>query len=75
MAYLQFIIDYFEKLPPSMVFLHGHRSAPLTVSCRPFLLESYHTHLMSILSTYGRPSYVHERHSQCMCCSLRQQLV
>ena len=25
MAYLQFIIDYYEKLPASMVFVHGHR--------------------------------------------------
>jgi hypothetical protein len=25
MAYLQFIIDYYDRLPQSMVFLHGHR--------------------------------------------------
>eukprot|EP00884_Botryococcus_braunii_P021084 jgi/Botrbrau1/765/Bobra.0181s0022.2 len=25
MAYLQFIIDYYDRLPASMVFLHGHR--------------------------------------------------
>lgn len=25
MAYLQFIIDYYDRLPPSMVFLQGHR--------------------------------------------------
>ena len=26
MAYLQFIIDYYNELPASIVFLHGHRS-------------------------------------------------
>jgi len=25
MGYLQFIIDYYDKLPASIVFLHGHR--------------------------------------------------
>jgi hypothetical protein len=25
MGYLQFIIDYYDKLPSSIVFLHGHR--------------------------------------------------
>ena len=25
MAYLQFILDYWERLPASVVFLHGHR--------------------------------------------------
>ena len=25
MAYLQFIIDYYYQLPPTMVFVHGHR--------------------------------------------------
>ena len=25
MAYLQFILDYWGRLPASMVFLHGHR--------------------------------------------------
>ena len=25
MAYLQFIIDYYDHLPPSMIFLQGHR--------------------------------------------------
>ena len=27
MAYLQFILDYWERLPASVVFLHGHRWA------------------------------------------------
>ena len=27
MAYLSFIIDYYKRLPASMVFLHGHRRA------------------------------------------------
>lgn len=27
MAYLSFIIDYYPRLPASMVFLHGHRRA------------------------------------------------
>lgn len=30
MAYLQFIIDYYDRLPASIVFLHGHRYAPKT---------------------------------------------
>lgn len=25
MAYLQFILDYWERLPQTIVFLHGHR--------------------------------------------------
>ena len=25
MAYLQFIIDYYDNLPQSIVFMHGHR--------------------------------------------------
>lgn len=25
MAYLQFIVDYYDRLPASIVFLHGHR--------------------------------------------------
>ena len=28
MAYLQFILDYWHRLPASIVFLHGHRCAP-----------------------------------------------
>ena len=28
MAYLQFILDYWGRLPASMVFLHGHRCGP-----------------------------------------------
>ena len=27
MCYIQFIIDYYERLPASIVFLHGHRQA------------------------------------------------
>ena len=29
MAYLQFIVDYYDRLPPVMVFLHGHRCSPI----------------------------------------------
>ena len=25
MGYLQFIIDYYDRLPATLVFLHGHR--------------------------------------------------
>ena len=35
MAYLQFILDYWERLPASIAFIHGHRcrgcSRPLPV--------------------------------------------
>ena len=27
MAYLQFIIDYYDRLPQTMVFMHGQRDA------------------------------------------------
>ena len=28
MGYLQFIVDYYDRLPSSIVFLHGHRLRP-----------------------------------------------
>ena len=28
MGYLQFIVDYYDRLPASIAFIHGHRCAP-----------------------------------------------
>ena len=33
MAYLQFILDYWERLPAAVVFLHGHRCAHMAGTC------------------------------------------
>lgn len=37
MGYLQFIIDYWGRLPASIVFLHGHRCPPACAHMRALL--------------------------------------
>ena len=41
MAYLQFILDYWERLPASIVFLHGHRCMPVFHTPYDLLLCEY----------------------------------
>ena len=64
MAYLQFILDYWGRLPASMVFLHGHRCVSW------FLLPCMHcrVHRHSSLSS------VRSMDIRCLCCRIADAL-
>ena len=72
MAYLQFIVDYYDRLPPVMIFLHGHRCnsilGGLSTPCGPSswlhklaFQETRNTSVCSI-SRYCRILVSHQLH-------------
>lgn len=51
MAYLQFIIDYWGRLPASIAFLHGHR-CPLHATARHCTHLHAPAHVFSLQRTF-----------------------